>query len=215
MNRTKLMNPVVDIHSSVPPVANLSDALSKLGFKNQTMHARMRPVSDFPLYGPAYTVHCYPGATWALEEAIEKACPGDILVVDGEGYTNAVLMGGLMSLRAHTRGIKGAVIDGAVRDVEEIRQLAFPVYATAVVPRGGVHAQVGKWGHPVSCAGVVVHPGDWVVADPDGVVVIPQDSLQEVLKTARRIEEKETSMASSLKTGMTLAEAVAYYEQQI
>ncbi|MSR65045.1 MAG: RraA family protein [Verrucomicrobiae bacterium] len=102
---------------TIPAVANISDAMGQLGLKFQTMHSRVRPVFT-PIYlsGHAYTVQCYPGATWAVEEAIEKAKPGEVLVVNGENYAGAVLMGELMSGRAAKRGIAGAVIDGAVRD---------------------------------------------------------------------------------------------------
>src|ERR1051325_530621 len=106
----------------IPAVANLSDAMSQLGLKFQTMHTRVRPVfTPIHLHGPAYTVQCYPGATWAVEEAIEKARRGEVLVINGENHDSAVLMGELMSARAAKRGLAGAIIDGAVRDTVHLR----------------------------------------------------------------------------------------------
>src|SRR2546427_12567126 len=110
--------------------AVVCDALRTHGMAFQAMDGGIRPIAaNMRLAGPAFTVRCFPGATWALEQALEIASPGDVLVVDGAGYADAILMGGLMSTRASARGIQGAVVDAAVRDVEQIIALGFAVFS--------------------------------------------------------------------------------------
>ncbi len=198
-----------------PSTANLSDALAQLGLKFQTLHARIRPITGFPLQGPAYTVQCYPGATHAVEEALEKASPGDVLVVNGEGFVGAVLMGGLMSGRARQRGLAGAVIDGAVRDVAELKKMRWPVFAAGVTPASGTFAKLGQQQAVISCGNVVVHSGDMVVGDDDGVVVIPIHLLDEALFLAWGIEDKETYIAKALESGLSLPAAAGEYQSRL
>jgi regulator of RNase E activity RraA len=162
--------------------------------------------------GPAYTVRCYAGATYAVERAIEEAARGEVLVIAGEGYAGAVLMGELLSARAHKRGIAGAVIDGAVRDTVKLRQAGWPIFASAITPRAGTFDQLGALQSVISCGGVTVRPGDWVAADDDGIVIIPRDRLDQVAENARTIEAKEAYLAQAIEGGLSLAEAVAQYE---
>lgn len=193
-----------------PPAANFSDALRQNGWKFQTMHSSIRPVfTPIRIVAPAYTVRCYAGATWALEQAIEEAPQGAVLVVDGGGYTEAVLMGGLMSLRARKRGLAGAIIDGAVRDHQELRQAQWPIFSTAITPRAGTHDQQGEWNIPVTCGNVIVHSGDWIIADDDGVVVVPQAIWDETCATAHAVEKREQQIETHLNAGHSIAEAVS------
>ncbi len=195
-----------------PSSANLSDALSQLGFKFQTLHSRIRPITGCPVQGPAYTVQCYPGATHAVEEALEKALPGDVLVVNGEGFIGAVLMGGLMSGRARQRGLAGAVVDGAVRDVAELKKMQWPVFAAGITPRSGTFAKLGQQQAIVSCGDVIIQPKDMIVGDEDGVVVIPADLLEETLQLACEIEQREAFITRALKNGSSLPEAAQEYQ---
>lgn len=196
--------------SLIPCAANFSDALGGLGHRFQAMSHKMRAVCpSFKIAGAiAYPVRCYAGATWALEQAIEAAPEGSVLVVDGGGYREAVLMGGLMSARARMRGLGGVVIDGAVRDIEEIRKAGWPIFAAATTPRAGTHDQQGEWNVPVSCGGVIVEPGDRIVADEDGVVVIPGKLWGEALAAARTVHAKEQFLEACLAAGDSLSEAV-------
>ena len=99
------------------------------------MDGGIRPLQpNMRVAGPAFTVRCFPGATWALEQALELATPGDVLIVDGGGYPDVILMGGLMSMRAQSRGLGGAILDAAVRDVDQIVSLGFPVFARHICP---------------------------------------------------------------------------------
>ena len=205
----------VALNRRFPSTANLSDAMGLLGYKFQTLHNRIQPVTNVSVWGPAYTVQCYPGATYAVEEALEKASPGDVLVVDGEGYTGAVLMGGLMSGRARQRGLAGAIIDGAVRDVEELRKHRWPVYAAGITPRAGTFAQLGQLEIPVSCGNIIVQPGDMIAGDADGVVAIPAAILDQTLEAAWDIENKENYIAAALENGLSLPEAVQEYKNRL
>lgn len=195
-----------------PSSSNISDALGQLGFKFQTLHSRIHSITGLPVWGPAFTVQCYPGATWAVEEALENASPGDVLVINGEGFLGAVLMGGLMSTRAQHRGLAGAVIDGAVRDVAELKKMRWPVFATGTTPRCGTTSKLGQRQVPISCADITIHPGDIIAGDEDGVVVIPFDVLDEALELAWEIEEKEAFITKALHNGLSLPEAVGEYQ---
>lgn len=199
----------------IPSCANISDALSQLGLKSQTLHPRIHSITHLSVWGPAYTVQCYPGATHAVEEALELAKPGDVLVIDGEAYTRAVLLGGLMSTRAHHRGIAGAVVDGAVRDVAELQQLRWPVFAAGTTPRSGTFAKLGQQQMPVSCGEVVVQPGDMIAGDEDGIVAIPRHMLDETLQLAWEIEHKEAYIAKALRSGFSLSQAVQEYKRHL
>ena len=197
---------------AMPSAANFSDALTQTGRRFLTLSADIKPVtSTAKLFGCAFTVACYPGATYYMERAIEEARPGEVIVTDGRGYNGAVLMGGLMSGRAFYRGVAGVVIDGAVRDLDDMEQHGRPVFARSVVPAGGTHDQIGSVGEPITCGGVRVCPGDYIVGDEDGVVCVPREYWKETLANANAIREKETFIAKEIQQGRSLAEAVAQW----
>lgn len=188
--------------------ANVGDALRALGKHFQSMDGSLRPLNNrMRVAGPAFTVRCYPGATWALEQALDKAQLGDVLVVDGGGRDDLILMGGLMSRRAKTRGIAGAVVDAAVRDIDDIIDLEFPVFARGVCPRAGTFAEIGEWQTTICCGRVPVCPGDWIVADSSGIAVIPAHLLETAAAKAAAIHDRETRIDADLKGGLSLAEA--------
>jgi len=188
--------------------AILSDAMGTCGKSFQAMDAGIRPLApEMKIAGPAFTVRCYPGATWALENAIEKASPGDVLVVDGGSYPDSILMGSMMSTRAQQRGLAGAIVDGAVRDIEEVLKLGFPVFTRHICPRAGTFAEIGELQTTVCCGRLPIQPGDWIVADVTGVAVIPVAIMDEVINEAEKIYRKEQSMAKHLKAGLNLQES--------
>jgi regulator of RNase E activity RraA len=190
--------------------AHVSDALRRCGFAFQAIDEGIKPVSsDMRVAGEAFTVRCYPGATWAMEQAIELAPPGSVLAVDGGASRNAILMGGMMSTRAQARGLAGAVLDAAVRDTDEITRLGFPVFSRYVCPAAGTFDKIGEWQTIVCIGRVPVRPGDWIVGDRDGLVVVPSDLLERVLEEARKIVKKESAMQPLLKAGKSFAEAAA------
>ena len=189
--------------------ANVSDALRAMKKPFQAMDGGIRPLhTSMKLAGPAFTVRCYPGATYALEKALELASPGDVLVVDGGGHPDVILMGGLMSTRAKTRGLAGAVLDAAVRDVDQIVSLGFPVFSRHICPRAGTFADIGEWQTLICCGRLPIQPGDWIVADNSGIALIPVLMLPELLERATAIHHREDRIEQALLNNKTLAEAV-------
>lgn len=196
--------------------AAVSDALRSLSHPFQALEGGFAPLSpEHRLAGPAFTVRCYPGATWALEQALELASHGDVLVVDAGGRPDLIIMGSLMSQRAKSRGIAGVVVDGAVRDVEEILDTDLPVFARYVCPRAGTQAEIGEWQTTICCGRIPVNPEDWVVADRSGITIVPSKLYEEVAAEAAMIFEREIRMAELLRAGETLAAAAAMARQEM
>jgi regulator of RNase E activity RraA len=187
---------------------NVADALRAKGKAFQSMDAGIRPVHvTMRAVGPAFTVRCYPGATWAVEQALEQASPGDVLVVDGGGVSDTILMGGLMSLRASARGMGGAILDAAVRDVDQIIATGLPVFARHISPRAGTFAQIGECQTTICCGRIPVQPNDWIVADQSGIAIVPADMIDVIFAEATQILQREQTMEEQLRLGKTLADA--------
>jgi regulator of RNase E activity RraA len=134
--------------------------------------------------GPAFTVRCPPGDNLMVHAAIHRAEPGDILVIQG-GDADFALSGGNVCAWAQRRGVAAFVADGAVRDLAEVRERAFPVFARGVIPIPGAKEGPGEINGPVRCGGAAVQPGDIVVADEEGIVVVPRARAAEVLAKAQ------------------------------
>ena len=180
------------------PVANISDALDRLS----VLPAAIRPMwANSPLVGTAFTVVTAAGDNKVIHEAIDAAEAGDILVINGQGYEDRALIGELMSGRAQDRGIAGFVINGAIRDRAEIEAMRFPVYARAITPAGPYRNGPGHLRQPVAMGGVSVSNGDVVVADGDGVVIIPQAQLAEVIVRAEAKRDKENQQRAMIGGG--------------
>jgi regulator of RNase E activity RraA len=141
--------------------------------------------------GPAFTVRCPPGDNLMLHAAIYRAGPGSIIVVES-GDVDYALAGGNVCAVAHRHGIAGFVLDGLIRDLGEVRDLGFPVFARGVIPKPGTKNQVTLLGEPVRCGGVHVRPADLVVADEDGIVVVPSGQKEEILRQALAKAEQES-----------------------
>lgn len=190
--------------------ANVSDALRACGKHFQAMDGGIRPLStSMRVAGPAFTVRCYPGATYAIEQALELARPGDVLVVDGGGYPDVILMGALMSTRCQERRIAGAILDAAVRDVEDVIAMGFPMFSRHICPQAGTFAEIGETQTIICCGRIPVRPGDWVIADASGIAVIPAEMLEQVLEKAQAINFRETRIEGFLRQGKTLNESAA------
>jgi len=158
--------------------------------------------------GPAFTVECYPTGIITCHKALGEVPAGYVLVVDGQGDPNGALWGEFTSMEAMRRGVLGIVVDGAVRDVAAIRQMGFPTWARSVTPRVGSNRTVGTTGEPIVCGGVRVQTGDLVVADDDGVVVVPKDRIDEIRAKAEAIEVKEAEIAERVKAGAHIADLI-------
>jgi len=180
----------------------VSDALGKGG----AMDHGMRPWSaSAKMAGPAYTVQVHTADILMVSKALAECPAGHVLVIDGHGERNTALWGGLTTLSAALKGLAGVVIDGAIRDLADIRGSQLPVFARAVVPNAGGAEYVGKLQVPVACGGMVVNPGDWLVGDDDGVVVIPLGQLEETIEKAERIVRAEKKIAKAIRSGMEVA----------
>jgi 4-hydroxy-4-methyl-2-oxoglutarate aldolase len=153
--------------------------------RSQVMNSSIRPVwTPLPrIAGPAFTVRCGPGDHLMLHAAIYRAPVGSVVVVEAADDV-AALAGGNVCAVAQQHGVVGFVLGGAVRDVGDIRGVQFPVFATGIIPKAGTKEFVCALNQPVTCGGVRVAPGDWVVADEEGIVVIPAADASTVMATA-------------------------------
>ncbi len=180
----------------------LSDAM----FSGGTMTGAIKPVRPgMPMVGQARTVFC-PGTVEAAICTIALGNPGEVLVIDGGGGVDHASLGGIMAFGAAKRGYAGCVVDGAVRDIGEIRGRDFPVYARGATPHGAGFDPRGIIDGPIIVGGIRVVPGDVIVGDDDGVVVIPQTELREVIARAQAKMEKEAGWIAQLESGKTHAE---------
>jgi regulator of RNase E activity RraA len=173
------------------PTPTISDRLNRLF----TMHAAIKPVTTATnrILGPACTVRCYPGDNLMVHKALDIAQPGDVIVVDTSSSTMTAVLGDLISTKARHRGVAGFVVDGLVRDLPDIEALQdFPVFARGVTPIGPLHRGPGEINHAISAGGIVVYPGDVIVGDPNGVVVVPRACVDTVL---RRLQEQVAAEA--------------------
>ncbi|MFT6989382.1 MAG: regulator of RNase E activity RraA [Paraglaciecola sp.] len=145
------------------------------------------------IVGPAFTVKCGKGDHLSLHAAIYRAKAGDVIVVEaGPDYANT---GGNVCAIAKQRGIVAMIIDGFIRDIGEIRDAQFPVYARGVMPKPGAKEQMFPLNQPIQCGGVTVNAGDFIVADEDGIAVIPKDKLTEVYDMAKARTDKDAAMS--------------------
>ena len=201
--------------------ASVSDAVELVTGKSGTMRHDMKLVTGKAMVGRAVTSLARPappeGATPALAtrhsvEMIDEARPGEVGVIVMEGTLDIAAMGNLMGTAATVRGMAGMVLDGAIRDVWDIRRMGLTVYARSATPRTAVghYATVAK-NVPVQCAGVTVRPGDIVVADEDGVVVVPHERADEVLKKAKEIDDRERGMFPFIQQHKSLQKAIELF----
>lgn len=185
------------------PTGNLSNAHSDV-------HAMGPDIS--PLFlgakvcGPAKTARIMPGQNAAIHHAVHSASRGDVLVVDAGGDTNFGPFGDILATNCRNMGIVGLIIDGTIRDTGEIREMGFPVFSRGANPTATQKTDPGEFDIPITCAGVNVSPGDIVVADADGVVVIPAAIAEIVEKAVALVAEREGAILARLAAGETTKE---------
>ncbi|VFR27777.1 Demethylmenaquinone methyltransferase [plant metagenome] len=180
--------------------AILADVAGRRG----TLHARVAPVQErMALAGPAFTVEVRPGDNLMIHAAIALAKPGDIIIVDGKGDQTAALMGTLMLSACKKLGLGGVVIDGAIRDRLEILDLGFPVFSAGFNPAGPTKFVPGRINHPVSVGGVAVQPGDLIVGDADGVVVVERAKAPAMMALAQKKVADEAARLEAIARGDT------------
>lgn len=180
------------------PVANISDCMARMSAGGP----RLRPLhKGGRLAGPALTVKTRPGDNLMIHRALEMAVPGDVIVVDGGGDLTTALIGELMTTYAISRGVAGFVINGAVRDLDVIRAGTFPVYAAGVTHRGPYKDGPGEINVPIALDGMVVHPGDLILGDADGVLCVPIADAAEILVAARAKDAAEDKTLKDIAAG--------------
>ena len=179
--------------------------LADVAGRRGTMDGRIAPlVPSMRLAGPAFTIEVRPGDNLMIHTAITLAKPGDILVVDGKGDRTCALMGSIMINACKKLGLGGVVIDAAVRDTEELRELGFPVYAVGANPNGPTKFVPGRINWPISCGGIAIAPGDLVVGDADGVVVVEREKAGSLLADAAKKVADERARIADIVAGKNL-----------
>ncbi|MCC2596628.1 RraA family protein [Pusillimonas sp. MFBS29] len=169
----------------------------------QVLASRIKPVRPGArLHGRALTISVPEGDNLAIHAALAMARAGDVLVIDGAAYAERALMGGIMCTQAAKVGIAGIVIDGAVRDVAELRAMDLPVFAIAAVPAGPTKNGPGSILRPIDCGGVSINPGDWIFADDDGVVAYAHSNRSSLIEAAHEKYMAEQKRLAAIASGV-------------
>jgi 3-hexulose-6-phosphate synthase/6-phospho-3-hexuloisomerase len=181
---------------------NVTDAMHRKG----AMSGIVSICGNVKMVGRAVTVQTFAG-DWAKPvEAIEVARKNEVIVINNDGATNIAPWGELATLSCEKKGISGVVIDGAVRDVDEIRIMKFPLFAKGVVPNAGEPKGFGEINAEIQCGGQYVRPGDWIIGDESGVVVIPAERAYEIARRAMEVKKNEERIREEIRRGSTLSE---------
>ncbi|HLC04510.1 MAG TPA: RraA family protein [Anaerolineales bacterium] len=184
--------------------------------RSGVLRSDIRPLFDARFVGTALTVRLYPGDLVDCLDALSVAQKGNVIMVDAAGETETSIWGGLMAGLCQQKGVVGAVVDGAIRDTDEIKSLGFPIFSRAIVPRS-THSPYSKRlepievNVPIQCATVMVSPGDVVLADEIGVVVVPQQEAADVLKRAQEQAAQEEATRQRIRQGKTVEELLAEF----
>lgn len=183
--------------------ATLHEAQGRRG----ALDYRIKPIySGMRVCGPALTVECHPGDNIMVIAAIERARPGDVLVVAAGGLAEQGGFGEVLGTACQARGIAGLVIDAGVRDGLELKKMGFPVFCTGLAMRGTVKETLGSINRPIVVGGAMVRPGDIVSGDDDGVVVVRREEIMEVVRLSRERDAKEARMMEALRGGASMLE---------
>jgi 3-hexulose-6-phosphate synthase/6-phospho-3-hexuloisomerase len=184
--------------------SNISDAMHRKG----AMRGIHPLIPGKKIVGKAITVQTFAG-DWAKPvEAIDLAGPGDVLVIYN-GSKNIAPWGGLATLSCKIKGVEGVVVDGAVRDLQEIRPMDYPLFSSDVVPNAGDPKGMGEINSEIVCGGQTVRPGDYIVGDDSGVVVIPKERVYEIARRAKEVEQTENRLFEEISRGKTLSQVVS------
>ena len=201
-----------DLLKIMSPSCVVADSQERSG----VLRSDIRPLFDARFVGTALTVHLYPGDLVDCLDALSVAQKGNVIMVDAAGETETSIWGGLMAGLCQQKGVVGAVVDGAIRDTDEIKSLKFPIFSRAIVPRS-THSPYSKRLEPIEvnvpihCATVLVSPGDVVLADEIGVVVVPQKEAAAVLKRAQEQAAQEEATRQRIRQGKTVEELLAEF----
>ena len=170
--------------------------------RKNLMRPYLRPIyPNSRLTGPCVTVSCHPGDNLMIHASIEVCKPGDVLVVTTTSDSDDGMFGDLLGLLCQQRGVIGLIIDAGVRDTTELTQMRFPVWSKAICAQGTVKASGGSVNIPVVCAGILVNPGDVIVADPDGVAVVPREHAAEIARLGQQRVAMEEAVRERFRSG--------------
>lgn len=198
--RAKISRPSKEIVQRLAsfPTADISDALNRMFTMSSDIH---RLIGENVLAGPAVTVKVFPGDNLMLHKALDVIEPGDVIVVDTSGSQRNAVIGDMVAHKAMHRGAAGCIIDGMVRDVEGMREAGLTIFAKGVTAFGPLHRGPGEVNYPVSCGGIVVNPGDIIVADDDGVVVVPASHAEQTITSLTSQAERLEAYVEKVKRG--------------
>jgi 3-hexulose-6-phosphate synthase/6-phospho-3-hexuloisomerase len=202
-----------DLLKIYSPSCVVADCQERAG----VMRAYMKPITrETRFVGPALTVRLEPGNQVDCLDALSVAEAGDVIVVDAAGETETSIWGGLMAGLCQMKGVVGAVVDGSIRDIDEVRDLGFQIFSKGIVPRSTHSPYSGRTDPievnvPIQCAGVLVNPGDLVLGDEIGVVVIPLEQAADILKKAQVQAENEEKTRARIREGKTVEQILAEF----
>lgn len=179
-------------------VATVHEAAGRTGVVDLPL---TRVVPGSRVAGPARTALCMPGDNTMVHALVAHARPGDVLVLTSAEPAPVAFVGDLLATQAQAQGVTGILVDGAVRDLDELAELGLPIWTRFVRAQGATKGEVGKLDVPVVVGGVEIHPGDLVVMDCDGAVVVPKDRVDEMLPAARERAERETAVRQRYRDG--------------
>lgn len=190
------------------PTTCITDALDSTNYMDGTI---MPLTEDWHVSGPAFTVNIEAGENISVLEAIYKANPGDVLVIDGKGWTNHAFAGDFIVGLAKTKGLNGIIADGVVRDIRGTKELNYPVFCKGTTTAAGRKNKIGQLNVPIKCGGVYVSPGDIIVGDADGVVVVPKSNAALILDKAKTRLKKDEDR--DIKVGTDIDMVNEYLEE--
>ena len=199
--KREMPDPEIMAQFKTIPASNTADVMNR----SCAMNPRIRLVSqpkDQMMVGPAFTVKSRAGDNLTLHAALNLCGEGDVLVVSNEEDTTRALMGEvMMAYLRYTKKIAGIILDGPIRDIDEIGQWDFPVYCTGTTPGGPYKEGPGEINVPISCGGISVNPGDIILADPDGIIVIPRQDAAVILEDAKKFQAADEKKLEAAKNG--------------
>ncbi len=209
-DKTSLSDIRRDVERVSPEIVKQASAfaasiLADVAGRRGALDGRIAPLSPSTrLAGPALTIEVRPGDNLMIHAAMFLAKPGDVLVIDGKADRTCALMGSIMINACKKLGLGGVILDAACRDTEELRELGFPVYAVGSNPNGPTKNVPGRINWPISCGGVTVNPGDLVVGDADGVVVVEREKAAALLELAAKKVADERARIADIVSGKNL-----------
>lgn len=179
------------------PVANIDDCMNRLA----ALDASICPLNHAPLLGTAFTVRVPAGDNLMFHKAMDLAQPGDVIMIDAGGCMDRAILGELMTTYCKVRGLAGIVVDGCIRDRDELAQMAFPVYARGATPNGPYKNGPGEIGTAICVGGQIIRPGDIIVGDGDGVIAIRPEDAPALVEAAKAVVRKEAGILQGILAG--------------